>query len=111
MNISYEQLGKRIRDIRKSKKLTQESLAEKTGLTHVQIGNIENAKSRPSIESLINISEVLQVSTDELLFGGNRFSDDKEYMEYTAILKDCNDKERRVIIETVKTLSNEIHKL
>lgn len=110
MNINYEELGERIRQFRKSKNMTQEQLAEKTGLSHVQIGNIESARSRPSVESLANISSALEISTDQLLFGCVRFSEDQYYTEYSDIIKNCNDKEKHIITETIRTLSNELHK-
>ena len=81
-----------------------------TGLTHVQIGNIESARSRPSVESLVNISNALKISTDQLLFGCLRFSEDRYYTEYTETIMNCNEKEKHIIIETIRTLSKELHK-
>jgi len=58
--------GKRLKEIRKSKKLTQEKLAELVGLDSQNISNIENGKYKPSDESLLKISKVLGVRPCEL---------------------------------------------
>ncbi|MEE1043205.1 MAG: helix-turn-helix transcriptional regulator [Clostridia bacterium] len=69
MNKEYDyiSLGKRIRKIRTKKHLTQEQLAEACELSAAHIGHIERGTRALSIESLITISNVLDVSTDYLL--------------------------------------------
>lgn len=106
MSINYEQLGERIRKMRKEKNITQETLGEQIGLTSAQIYNIETARSRPSIESLINISDVFQVSVDELLFGHIRYFNDSCSNELSELITDCNDNEKHIIIESVRSLKN-----
>lgn len=110
MNLDYEKIGSRIRNLRKEKKYTQEDLASRTDLTYNQIGNIECARSKPSLESLIAISSALEVSTDYLLFGYSRFDKDSTYVDYSMIMLDCNNREREIIIETLKTLSTQLKK-
>lgn len=110
MELNYERIGSRIKNIRKSRKLTQEALAEKVGLSSTQIYNIENAKSSLSLESLHNISSVLSISTDELLYGCVRYGNDRFYDEYVDLLLDCSDSDKAIILETAKTLKNELQK-
>ena len=63
----YVALGERIRKARKQKFLTQELLAEACDLSTAHIGHIERGTRALSIESLITIANVLEVSTDYLL--------------------------------------------
>ena len=63
----YKALGNRIRKIRKSRGFTQEQLAEACELSAAHIGHIERGTRALSIESLISISDVLDVSIDYLL--------------------------------------------
>ncbi len=63
----YVALGERIRKARKQKFLTQEQLAEACDLSTAHIGHIERGTRALSIESLITIANVLEVSTDYLL--------------------------------------------
>ena len=67
MNIMIKQLlGKRIKEIRKSKKLTQEKLAELVNIETSSVCNIENGRYYPSAENLDNIMQVLHISPEEL---------------------------------------------
>ena len=59
-------LGKRIQEIRKSKKITQDYLAEKVGIETVSLSNIERGKFYPTAENLNKIITVLEIKPDEL---------------------------------------------
>ena len=67
--MNYILLGKKIRERRKEKKYTLEQLAEKLDVSTTFIGQIERAKGKPSLETLVKIANVLEISTDSLLFG------------------------------------------
>lgn len=63
----YVQLGRRIREMRIARGLTQENLANAVGTNSSHISNIENNHSHVSLPLLIDISKELQVSIDYLL--------------------------------------------
>jgi len=67
--LNYELLGKHIRKRRKEKNLTLEQLAEQLDVSTTFIGQIERGKGVPSLETLVKIANVLEISTDSLLFG------------------------------------------
>lgn len=56
----------RIKDIAKAKKMTIKSLAEKVGITQPNMSNIVNEKTMPSIQTLQNVADVLDVHISEL---------------------------------------------
>lgn len=60
-------IGKKIRAARKGKKLRQEDLAERTGLSPNYIGMVERGEKVPSLESFISIANALDSSADVLL--------------------------------------------
>ena len=60
-------MGKRIAALRKQAGLTQEQLAEQLGVTAQAVSKWENDVSCPDISLLPKISQILGVSTDELL--------------------------------------------
>ena len=62
-----ELLGHRLREIRKRKELTQETVAELAGITAQHISNIENGKTKVSMDTFIKILQVLNVSADMIL--------------------------------------------
>lgn len=59
-------LGNKIREYRKSKKLTQEQLAELVGIGTANISYIETGKFAPSMETMERLCQVLNVYPYEL---------------------------------------------
>lgn len=62
----YTQLGKNISRQRNKMKLTQQELADRTGISLNFMGKIEVAFSKPSLDTLIKIAEELKVSVSDL---------------------------------------------
>ncbi len=62
-------VSKNLKKIRTEKKLTQDALAEKIHVTRQAISNWENDKTKPDIESLEQLAEVLEVDIEELIYG------------------------------------------
>lgn len=60
-------IGNNIRKYRLMKKLRQEDLAEKAGLTANYIGMVERGERIPSLETFIKILNTLGVSADMVL--------------------------------------------
>lgn len=60
-------LGKRILNIRKERKMSQEDFAELFNVTRQTISSWENSKSYPDIETLVKISDKFNISLDILL--------------------------------------------
>lgn len=63
----YESIGKNIRKYRLEKKLRQEDLAERAGLSTNYIGMVERGEKIPALETFITILNVLEVSADVVL--------------------------------------------
>ena len=59
-------LGKRLQEIRKSKKMTQEQVAELVNIETGSLSNIENGKYFPTAENLDKLLEVLNTNPNEL---------------------------------------------
>ena len=59
--------GNNLKKIRQKHEMTQEELAKKINTSRSNIANYENDKNMPYIETLNNLSEVLNCSTDYLL--------------------------------------------
>ena len=67
--------GKFIALKRKQKNLTQEQLAEKLGVSNKTISKWETGKSLPDIVSILNLSDLYQISLDELLKGDTKMKE------------------------------------
>lgn len=64
--VNYAEIGFRIRQIRKGRNWTQAKLAEAVGCSTANITNIEKVKTKLSLNMLVRIAEVLEVSLDEI---------------------------------------------
>lgn len=65
MEIRYE-LGKRIRQHRTEKKLSQEKLAELAGLNTIYISEVERGVKNASVETIFKISQRLGINIADL---------------------------------------------
>ena len=73
-------LGKRIQDYRKSKKMTQETLAEIIGIDTVSLSKIETGKNYPTAENLAKITQALNVEL-YMLFVDDKIKTNEELIK------------------------------
>lgn len=89
-------IGSRIKAERKRLGLTQEQLSEMINVTPHYIYEIERGMKAMSMETLINLSETMELSTDYILFGNQR----RNLGEMYRMLDEMSD-ERRLRAEKV----------
>lgn len=77
------EIEKKLKDARIRVNLTQEQVAEKIMVSRQTISNWENGKSLPDIVSVIKLSELYQISLDDLLKGDKKM---KEKIEKDATI-------------------------
>ncbi len=70
------EIGQKLKTARQKAGLTQEVVADKIQVSRQTISNWENEKSYPDIASVIHLSNLYNISLDELLKG------DKEMLEH-----------------------------
>lgn len=66
-------LGQQLKKFRELKSLSQEDIAQKIGVTRQAVYKWENDKSYPDIDNLILLSELYNVTLDELIKGNESF--------------------------------------
>jgi Predicted transcriptional regulators len=64
-----DQLGHRVKELRKKKGLTQEELGKLSGIHYTNIGRIENKNIIPQADILYSIAKNLDTSVEWLLTG------------------------------------------
>ena len=62
-------VGKNIRILRTRKKMTQDGLAEKLFVSHQTVSNYETGKTRPDIDTLVKIADIMEVDVNVLIHG------------------------------------------
>jgi DNA-binding XRE family transcriptional regulator len=69
MEISQDQLGKKIRELRIALAISQEALAELTNLHRTYIGSVERGERNVSLKNILTISRALKTTPSSLLQG------------------------------------------
>ena len=91
--MNYNKVGNYIKDKRKERNLTQSELAEQLNLSFQTISKWETGVSLPDSSILIKLSEMLEVSVDKILNGGEskgiRVESIIEGFNYLEDIKNC----------------------
>lgn len=101
MEIDYVAIGKRIQKFRRKLKMSQEQLAEQINVSVPHMSNIENGKTKFSIQVLIKLAGALDTTPDRLLLDQLKDSNqahDRIEEEICHELSDCT-LEHKVLIE------------
>jgi len=101
MNLK-QNLGKRIKELRKLMNFSQEGFAEMVGLERTALAKIESGKSYPKPENLTKIAKALKVDFNILY----TFTDtrDNKYDDIVMKLKMLDDKSLENICDIVDAL-------
>lgn len=97
MAIDYKDLGKRIKTRREASGYSQAELADKVELSTQHISNIENAKSKVSLDKLLSIANVLNCTVDEIICGSMKKSRSIYIDDINAIIEQFSDIEIRAL--------------
>lgn len=68
MPVDAMALGKRLRKCRKDRGYTSEKLADAMDVSPIHVRNIEGGARKPSLDALIQMCNILEISPDDLLF-------------------------------------------
>ncbi len=90
------EIGKKLKKARMEAGLTQEKVAEEILVSRQTISNWENEKSYPDIMSVIRLSDLYQVSLDQLLKGDEQML---EHLEESTNIVSSNKK--LILVTTV----------
>ncbi len=102
---SLKLFGKRLKELRKSNKLTQEQLAELIGLDPKQICRIENGACFTTFETLQKISKIFNVGIYDLFYCEHKQTKDALVKEMNEIFKNASDDKIELIYKLVKAIT------
>ena len=109
--LDYVAMGKRIRQARKQRGLTQAELGEKCGVSGGHIGHVENNHGKVAPETMVSIANVLGVSLDTLLCDSLTCSKPVYENELAGLLSRATPKQVRMIAELAKVVLRDEFKL
>ena len=110
MDLDYRAIGKRIRTARSKLGITQETLAERAGLSTTHMSNIETGNSKLSLPTIVSLANVLGVTVDLLLCDNVVLSKDIFLREIQELVSDCDNYEIRIITDLIRTAKDSLRK-
>lgn len=108
MTINYSLIGNRIKAARKAKGLSQSELSELIDKSVGYMSYIETGSKKPSLETLIQIANALDVAIDELLSDNLVAASPVSNTQINQLLSDCSAFEKSVILLSIKSIKDAI---
>ncbi len=98
-------MGDRMKSKRLQLGYTQERVAELTDISFSTYSKIENAIQSPSLDTLIRISIVLDISMDYLIFGNENIKKDiDDFSDIITLLQNADFKQVQYVYELLSQL-------
>lgn len=107
--IFQKTIGERIKEARIAKNMTQFDLAYFANVSQTHLSDIENGKSKTTLNIFVRIIEALQVSADEILRPSVPQVNAIYQQELADILKDCTSTEIDSILAIVRQVKQTLH--
>ncbi len=104
INLKYNIIGEKIKEVRQEKNMTQEQLANELQLSVAFLSRVERGNANINLKRLLQISEILDVSPGYILTGSN--VNTKSYLkaEFAEIIEKCNVKQQKLICRISKLI-------
>lgn len=97
--------GKRVKELRKMRNLTQEQLSEQLGVFQKQIGNIETGTTFTTMGNLEKLANVLGVEISELFEFNHQKTREELISEISQIINNTPDSKLKIIYRLVKDVA------
>jgi len=98
-----ELIGVRLKRLRQRRKLSQEALAEKVGISSKYVSSIERGKENPTLDIMIKLAHTLGVEMEELFAISHEESNPKKLRELiNRLLKEADGEKMRMIVKLLR---------
>lgn len=108
--IDYISIGQKIKQIRLSKKITQEQLADAVGVGVTHISHLETGSGTVSLKVFLSIVNCLECSADEILCKEIATARPIVDSWLAELVADCDQTEIKIIADTVAMLKLSLRK-
>ena len=96
--------GQRIKELRRSKHLTQEQLAENIGMDTQNLCKMENGNHFPQVKNIIKLAKILDVEVKELFDFNHFYKKEVLIKEISKYLKYAKNKDVEIVYKFIKNL-------
>ena len=104
--MDQKKIGSFLKELRKTKNITQEQLAEQLNVSGRTVSRWETGNNMPDISLLVEISELFDVSISEIINGERKSENmNNEVKEVAQSMSDYATHEKESIIKEIRNLS------
>jgi transcriptional regulator with XRE-family HTH domain len=103
-NLDFSHIGKKIKELRISKGLTQEYIANMADVNTSHISNIENNRVKISLSTLVQVCNALDVTVDYILADEYITPDTALDESIMKALKSCDVETKERILKIIQIL-------
>ena len=107
MASDFAVIGQRLKKARLDKKMTQDTLAKKLGVSIAFLSRIESGTSHVNLTRLSQICDILDITEGEILNGTASSSQRYLVTEFNEILKNCPPEKQKLIYKIAKAIVEE----
>jgi transcriptional regulator with XRE-family HTH domain len=100
--VNYIKFGERVREERIKRRLTQEKMAEALDISTSYVGQIERGVRCPTMDRLVAIANVLELSIDYLLRDSLVAANDTTGEEWFRLTQGKTIEEKKILIEVIE---------
>lgn len=105
MKTKKELLGRRIKELRKLRKLSQEELSEQVNIDPKHLSRIETGRGSPSLDTLERLANALKVELKDFFEFAHEARGSKELREIlSGMLKEADEEKLRLLVKIVRAV-------
>lgn len=98
------QMGARIKALRKSRRLSQERLAEKSDITPKYLSRLEVGQQSPSVETLARLADALDVELWELCDFGHEATVKELQETLRKLIQESDERKLRLAVKVFRAV-------
>jgi len=99
-----QMIGSRIKEIRSKRGITQDQLSERMEINPKYLSSIERGKENPTLNTLLKLSESLEVSLDEVFSLVEIEDPDKRKSLIISLLDEANDEQLKLAYKILSVI-------
>ncbi len=104
MDSGLKEVGLRIKEVRKKRRISQADLAEKVNVSISHMSDIETGRTNFGVDIFMRITEALQVSADVLLRTDVPEVDVLYGAEFQELMEGCSSAEKEAMLRTLRNM-------
>lgn len=104
MNVDYSAIGRRVKEHRRARKMTQEHLAEGLSVSVGYISQVERGVTKVSLDTLSAIAAALECDLSELVTGVAVTQDSYLERELALQTRRMDGRQKRMLLDMAKLL-------